>query len=76
MRLSLVAAGLALALIGPASASAAELTVTMPGKTFSPARVTAVPGDTVRWRNSDIFDAHTVIASPIPASVRSKPAAV
>ena len=63
MRGSLVTACLALALLSPASAAAAELTVTMPAKKFSPARVVAVPGDTVRWRNADAFDAHNVFAT-------------
>jgi plastocyanin len=51
---------LALALAFPATASAAETaTVTMPGKTFSPPRVTIVAGDSVLWRNADLV-AHDV----------------
>ncbi len=66
MRGSLLPACVALALLGQAgSATAAELTVTMPAKKFSPARVVAVPGDTVRWRNVDTFDAHNVFATDL-----------
>jgi plastocyanin len=50
---------LVLALLFPASAAAESATVTMPGKTFSPARVTIVAGDSVLWRNGDLA-AHDV----------------
>jgi plastocyanin len=42
------------ALAFPASAAAETTTISMPGKTFSPARVTIVPGDSVLWRNGDL----------------------
>jgi plastocyanin len=44
---------MAAALGASAPASAAELTITTPGRSFSPARPTVVTGDTVRWRNTD-----------------------
>jgi plastocyanin len=50
---------LALALVFPATASAETATVAMPGKSFSPARVTIVAGDSVLWRNGDLA-AHDV----------------
>jgi plastocyanin len=43
------------ALAFPASAAADTTTISMPGKTFSPARVTIVPGDSVLWRNGDLI---------------------
>jgi plastocyanin len=42
------------ALAFPASAAAETTTITMPGKSFSPARVLIVPGDSVLWRNGDL----------------------
>ena len=47
-------AGLALAVMmsGTASASAEELTVGMPARTFVPPNLTVVVGDTVSWSNS------------------------
>jgi len=42
------------ALAFPASAAAETATITMPGKSFSPARVLIVPGDSVLWRNGDL----------------------
>jgi plastocyanin len=42
------------ALAFPASAAAETATITMPGKSFSPARVVVVPGDSVLWRNGDL----------------------
>jgi len=42
------------ALAFPASAAAETTTISMPGKTFSPARVLVVPGDSVLWRNGDL----------------------
>ena len=41
-------------LCGPAAASAETTTVTMPGKFFTPPRVTMVGGDVVAFRNSDL----------------------
>lgn len=51
---------LALALHAPA---AGTHTVTIDASSFTPARLTVAPGDTVIWRNADII-AHTV-TSPI-----------
>jgi len=56
-----MAAG-ALALGAPATARADVATVAIPGKSFSPAAVTVVAGDSVAWRNSD-FVAHDVRAT-------------
>jgi plastocyanin len=42
------------ALAFPASAAAETTTISMPGKAFSPARVTIVAGDSVLWRNGDL----------------------
>src|SRR5262249_13720454 len=42
------------ALAFPASAAADTATITMPGKSFSPALVQVVPGDSVLWRNGDL----------------------
>jgi plastocyanin len=44
----------AAALVVPAVAGADGVQVTMPGKYFEPARVTAVAGDRVTFRNSDL----------------------
>jgi plastocyanin len=55
--IALIAAAFALA--SPAAASAGELEVKMPGKFFDPARVTAVAGDRVMFRNND-FVTHDV----------------
>ena len=41
-----------LALAAPATASAEEVTVSMPARVFLPSQVTAVVGDTVTWSNS------------------------
>jgi plastocyanin len=48
-----------LALLFPASAAAETTTISMPGKTFSPGRVTILPGDSVLFRNGDLA-AHDV----------------
>jgi plastocyanin len=42
------------ALAFPSSAAADTTTISMPGKSFSPARVTIVAGDSVLWRNGDL----------------------
>jgi plastocyanin len=55
-RLALALAALAVA---PAAASAETTTISMPGKSFSPGRVTIVPGDSVLFRNGDLT-AHDV----------------
>jgi plastocyanin len=56
-----MAAG-ALAFVAPASARADVATVAIAGKSFSPAAVTVVAGDSVAWRNSD-FVSHDVRAT-------------
>jgi plastocyanin len=50
---------LVLALLFPAAAHAETATVSMPGKSFSPGRLTIVAGDSVLWRNGDLV-AHDV----------------
>ena len=50
------------ALAVPSGAGAATTTVTMPGRTFSPAHVEVVRGDTVRWLNGS-GEAHDVQAA-------------
>lgn len=40
-------------LASAAPAAAADLTIAIPGRSFSPARPTVVTGDTVHWRNAD-----------------------
>jgi plastocyanin len=47
-------AATAAVLAAPAAAGADELEVKMPGKFFEPARVTAVAGDRVTFRNNDL----------------------
>jgi plastocyanin len=55
----LAATAAAAALAAPAAAQAKALEVEMPGKFFQPARVTAVPGDRLTFRNTDLV-AHDV----------------
>jgi plastocyanin len=62
MRRPILALGVVLALAAPASASADDFAVSMPGKYFDPARLTVVAGDQVTWRNAD-FVAHDVRAT-------------
>jgi len=59
MRWFLAAAILALA--SPVAAQAASTTVSIPGQSFDPGRVTIVAGDTVTWLNKD-FSEHDVRA--------------
>ncbi len=47
------------ALVFPATAHAETATISMPGKSFSPARLTVFAGDSVLWRNGDLT-AHDV----------------
>ena len=53
---------IALAVLVAAVLGAETHTVTMPGRSFSPARTTVVVGDTVTWRNTDSV-AHDVRAA-------------
>jgi plastocyanin len=54
-RRGLIAVAAAGALLGtPAAAGANELEIKMPGKYFEPARLTAVAGDRVMFRNNDL----------------------
>jgi plastocyanin len=59
---AILAAALGLLAAAPA-ASAADVEFTMPGKSFSPARAAAVPGDRLVWRNLDYFNDHDIRAS-------------
>jgi plastocyanin len=52
----------AAALAVPATASADDFAVSMPGKFFDPQRLTIVAGDQVSWRNAD-FVSHDVRAT-------------
>jgi plastocyanin len=49
------------ALLAPGAARADTSNVSIPGRYFSPPRVTVVAGDSVTWSNSD-FNVHTVTA--------------
>lgn len=74
IRLLFVAA--ALAVFGPANASAATATVNIFGAVFQPATVTIHVGDTVRWVNKDnakhqIVADNGTFASPVLRSGRS-----
>jgi plastocyanin len=62
MRGPIFALAAVLALAAPASASADDFAVSMPGKYFDPPRLTVVAGDQVTWRNAD-FVAHDVRAT-------------
>jgi plastocyanin len=54
-RVAIASSVAAAALLGaPAAAGANELEIKMPGKFFEPARVTAVAGDRVTFRNNDL----------------------
>jgi plastocyanin len=61
-------ASLAVAAALPAPAAAESVTITMPGKYFDPARVTAVAGDTIRFRNNDLVTHDVRIAGGAFAS--------
>jgi plastocyanin len=61
---ALAAALLALAAL-PAPAAAASHAVTMPGKFFEPARLTAVAGDSVTFRNADLVTHDVRIAGGV-----------
>jgi plastocyanin len=62
MRRPIVALAAALALAAPASASAEDFAISMPGRYFDPQRLTVVAGDQVSWRNAD-FVSHEVKAT-------------
>jgi plastocyanin len=64
MRRALVAALLASAAL-PAAAAADPLTVSMPGKYFEPARITAVSGDAITFRNADLVTHDVRIAGGV-----------
>lgn len=49
-----VLAAVAAAFAAPGVARAADATITIPGKSFEPARTTVVAGDRVTWRNNDL----------------------
>jgi plastocyanin len=53
---------LAAALAFPAAAAAEDVQITMPGKFFDPARSTAVAGDEITFRNSDLVTHNVRIA--------------
>ena len=53
-----------IALVAAPGASAAELTVTMPGKLFFPHTLVALVGDTVTWENQD-STAHDVVMAGV-----------
>jgi plastocyanin len=61
MRRSILTLAAAVALAAPATASADDFAVSMPGKYFDPQRLTIVAGDQVSWRNAD-FVSHEVRA--------------
>jgi plastocyanin len=62
MRRSILTLAAAAALAVPATASADDFAVSMPGKYFDPQRLTIVAGDQVSWRNAD-FVTHDVHAT-------------
>jgi plastocyanin len=62
MRRSILTLAAAVALAAPATASAEDFAVSMPGKYFDPQRLTVVAGDQVSWRNAD-FVSHEVKAT-------------
>jgi plastocyanin len=72
-RLAGMLAALSLALVAATPASAATIEVTIKQLVFAPAQISAKPGDTIEWVNSD-FVAHTATARdksfdvPIPAN--------
>jgi plastocyanin len=62
MRRPILALAAVVALAAPASASADDFAISMPGKYFDPQRLTIVAGDQVTWRNAD-FVTHDVRAT-------------
>ena len=62
LRIAVPGIALVAALAGaPAPAEAAEIVVTIEKLVFSPVDITALPGDTIRWVNKDLFR-HTATA--------------
>jgi plastocyanin len=62
MRRALLTLAAAAALAAPATASADDFAISMPGKFFDPQRLTIVAGDQVSWRNAD-FVTHDIRAT-------------
>jgi plastocyanin len=62
MRRAIPTLAAAVALAVPATASADDFAISMPGKYFDPQRLTVVAGDQVSWRNAD-FVSHEVRAT-------------
>jgi plastocyanin len=62
MRRSVLTLAAAAALAVPATASADDFAISMPGKFFDPQRLTIVAGDQVSWKNAD-FVSHEVRAT-------------
>jgi plastocyanin len=62
MRRSILTLAAAVALAAPATASADDYAISMPGKYFDPQRLTIVAGDQVSWRNAD-FVSHDIRAT-------------
>ena len=62
MRRSILTLAAVAALAAPATASADDFAVSMPGKYFDPQRLTIVAGDQVSWRNAD-FVTHDIRAT-------------
>jgi plastocyanin len=62
MRRAILTLAAAAALAAPATASADDFAVSMPGKYFDPQRLTIVAGDQVSWRNAD-FVSHDIRAT-------------
>jgi plastocyanin len=62
MRRSILTLAAAAALAAPATASADDFAISMPGKFFDPQRLTIVAGDQVSWRNAD-FVSHDIRAT-------------
>jgi plastocyanin len=67
-----VAAGLALTMLGPATAADQTVTITRAG--FVPQDVTINAGDTVTWRNTDTI-AHQVVFDRAPCNLTIQPGA-
>lgn len=62
MRRAILTLAAAVALAAPATASADDFAISMPGKFFDPQRLTIVAGDEVSWRNAD-FVTHDIRAT-------------
>jgi plastocyanin len=62
MRRSILTLAAVAALAAPATASADDFAISMPGKFFDPSRLTIVAGDQVSWKNAD-FVSHDIRAT-------------